>query len=218
MPKQTRILLVEDHRILREGLRAIFDAEDDFVVVGEAGDGMEAIHRAQDLQPDLIVLDLSMPRMNGLDALRGIKRVAPDARVLILTVQMGEEYVFGALRAGADAYLSKDSSSAELVLAVRSIAAGGRFLGSRIATQFTQAYLEGRAPDPEGPTHHLISRRERGGLKLGAEGDRSREIGTYLCISEKTVEKHRANLMRKLQVSNVSGLTAYAIEKGLVTR
>lgn len=218
MPQQTRILLVEDHRILREGLRAIFDAEPGFAVVGEAGDGGEAIRRAQELQPDLIVLDLSMPRMNGLDALKDLKRVAPGARVLILTAQLGEEYVFGALRAGADAYLSKDSGAAELVLGLRSVAAGERFLGSRIATQFTQAYLEGRAPNPQGAIPDLISRREREVVKLVAEGYRSREIATYLSISEKTVEKHRANLMRKLQVTNVSGLTAYAIEKGLVTR
>jgi two-component system, NarL family, response regulator NreC len=216
--KQIRILLVEDHRILREGLRAILSAQPDLAVVGEAADGGEAIHRAQELQPDLVVLDLSMPRMNGLDALKDIKRVAPAARVLILTVQHGEEYVLGALQAGADAYLSKDSSADELLQGVRSVAAGRRYLGGSIATEFVQAYLKDGAPKGPGASRDPLSRREREVVKLVAEGYRSREIGTYLCISEKTVEKHRANLMRKLHLNNVSDLTAYAISKGLVTR
>jgi DNA-binding NarL/FixJ family response regulator len=216
--KQTRILLVEDHRILREGVRAILAAQPDFEVVGEAADGGEAIRCAQELQPDVILLDLSMPRMNGLEALKGIKRVAPDARVVILTVQKGDEYIFSAIRAGADGYLLKDSSAAELVLGVRSVVVGERYLSAPVASRLVDALLDGKGLDARDPAGDVLSAREREVLKLVAEGYRSRQIGEYLCISEKTVEKHRANLMRKLQVNNAAGLTAYAVEKGLVTR
>lgn len=218
MSKQTRILLVEDHRILREGLRAILAAQPDFVVLGEAGDGGEAIRRAQELQPDLVMLDLSMPRMNGLDAIKDIKRVAPRTRVLILTVQKDDEYVFSAIRAGANGYMLKDSSAAELMAGVRRVAAGERYLSPAVASRFVEAFLDGKGADGPDPNADLLSGREREVLKLVAEGYRSRQIGEYLSISEKTVEKHRANLMRKLQLKNVSGLTAYAIEKGLVNR
>ena len=218
MSKKTRILLVEDHRILREGLRAILGAQPDFTVVGEAGDGREAIRRTQELQPDVILLDLSMPRMNGLEALKDIKRVAPRARVVILTVQKGDEYVLSALQAGADGYMLKDSGAAELVLGVRSVAAGKRHLSAPAATQVAEAFLSGKGLDAQEPAGDLLSTREREVLKLVAEGYRSRQIGDYLNISEKTVEKHRANLMRKLHVNNVAGLTACALEKGLVTR
>jgi len=217
-----RILLAEDHRILREGLRAIFRGEPDFALVGEASDGREAIAQARELQPDLVILDLSMPRTDGLSALAEIKRVAPNARVLVLTVHRTEEYVFTAIEAGADGYLLKDASASELMLAVRSVLAGDRYLCAAVASQFVTAFLDGKgkrraAPKPRLPLETLSSR-EREVLKLVAEGYRSREIGDFLCISEKTVEKHRANLMRKLGVRSAAALTAFAMEKGLVTR
>jgi DNA-binding NarL/FixJ family response regulator len=218
MVKQTRILLVEDHRILREGLRAILAAQPDFAVVGEGGDGLEAIRLARALQPDLVLLDLSMPRMNGLDALKEIKRVAPGARVLILTAQRGDEYVRGALAAGADGYLVKDLSAGELVVGVRAAAAGKRRPSTPILSQGVQAQPNGRAGATRQAAGDQLSAREREVLKLVAEGYRSRQIGELLSITEKTVEKHRSSLMRKLAVRSVSGLTTYAIEKGLVNR
>ena len=214
----TRILLVEDHRILREGLRAILEAQPDLAVLGEAADGAEAICRARELQPDLVVLDLSMPRMNGLDALADLKRVAPGARVLILTAQTGDEYVFSALRAGADGFLLKDSTAAELLVGVRSVAAGTRYLSPPVAARFAEIYPQGKGLDDPEFAGDPLSAREREVLKLVAEGYRSRQIGELLFISEKTVEKHRASLMRKLQIKSVSGLTAYAIAKGLISR
>lgn len=219
--KSIRIVLAEDHRILREGLRAILQVERDLELVGEAEDGREAIGQARELQPDLLILDLSMPRMDGLSALEEIKRVAPGTRVLVMTVHRTEEYVFKAIECGADGYLLKDASAAELLLAVRSVLAGERYLCAAVATTFVTAFLNGRgtrqaAPGPRSPLDTL-SPREREVLKLVAEGYRSREIGNYLCISEKTVEKHRANLMRKLGINSATGLTAFAIEKGLVT-
>ena len=217
-----RIVLVEDHRILREGLRAIFASERDLKLVGEATDGLEGIQQAKELQPDLLILDLSMPRMDGLAALTEIKRVAPKTRVLIMTAHRNEEYIFRAIDNGADGYLLKDASAAEMLLAVRSVLAGERYLSAAVATQVVAAFLnrKGGTDGSAGPRSALdtVSEREREVLKLVAEGYRSREIGELLCISEKTVEKHRANLMRKLGVKSASALTAIAIEKGLVTR
>jgi DNA-binding NarL/FixJ family response regulator len=210
--------LVDDHRILREGLRAILNAQTDFVVVGEAHDGREAIRRAQELKPDVVVLDLSMPRMNGLEALSDIKRVAPGARVLILTAHKEDEYVLGALKAGADAFVCKDAGAGELAVGVRCAASGKRYLSAEVATPLGVAALDGGKPAAQHPAGDRLSKRELEVLKLVAEGYRSRQIAEYLCISEKTVEKHRASLMRKLRVTNVSGLTARAIEKGLVSR
>ena len=222
MGRPIRILLAEDHRILRDGLRAIFRGEPDLALVGEAEDGREAIALARELQPDLVMLDLSMPRTDGLTALGEIKRVAPEARVLVMTVHRTEEYVFKAIEGGADGYLLKDASASELLLAVRSVLAGDRYLCAAVASQFVTAFLNGKgkrraAPKPISPLETL-SGREREVLKLVAEGYRSREIGDFLCISEKTVEKHRANLMRKLGINSATGLTAFAVEKGLVTR
>ena len=224
MGKAARIVLAEDHRILREGLRAIFRGEADLELVGEAEDGREAISLARELQPDLLILDLSMPRMDGLAALVEIKRVAPGTRVLVMTVHRTEEYVFKAIESGADGYLLKDASASELMIAVRSVLAGDRYLCAAVASQFVTAFLNGKgkgkgqaAPRPRSPLETL-STREREVLKLVAEGYRSRAIADFLCISEKTVEKHRANLMRKLGVNSANALTTIAMEQGLVTR
>ena len=211
-------MIAEDHTILREGLCALFAQRPDLTVVGEASDGREAIRCAEELQPDLMLLDLSMPRTNGLEALQDIKRVSPRTRVLVLTVHKTEDYVFTALKAGADGYVLKDSTAAELLLAVRSVLDGERYLAPPIASRVISGYLGTRDDPSPRLSFTELSTREREVLKLIAEGYRNREIGEYLCISPKTVEKHRANLMEKLQLHSVPGLTAYAIEKGLITR
>lgn len=212
-----RILLVEDHRILREGLRAILNAQPDLVVVGEAEDGGQAISRARELQPDVVLLDLSMPRMNGLEAIKGIKRVADRARVIILSVHKDGEYVQGALTAGADGYLTKDSSGEELATGVRNAAKGAPYLCLAVANHLLDPIGNGRGSQANSPAIEVLTPREREVLKLVAEGYRSRQVAEYLFISEKTVEKHRASLMRKVGATNVSGLTAYAIEHGLIS-
>jgi len=212
-----RILIAEDHTILREGLRALLGGMPGVTVVGEAVDGMEAIRMASELLPDLVMLDLSMPRTNGLEALKEIKRSHPQMRILILTVQKAEDYVHAALHAGADGYALKDSTSADLFVAIQTVLAGERYLSPGVATTLVSLYLGGKEAQGPRSSFDTLSSREREVLKLLAEGYRTREIGEYLCISPKTVEKHRANLMEKLNLHNVSGLTAYAIEKGLVT-
>lgn len=214
-----RILLAEDHTILREGLRAIFAGEPDLEVAGEAADGREAIRQAEELQPDIVLLDLSMPRMNGLEALAEIKRAAPGTRVMVLSVHKTEEYVFAALEAGADGYVLKESTSAELLMAVRSVLEGERYLSAPVATRVVNSFLVTREAAPVSrSSFDELSPREREILKLIAEGYRSRQISEFLCISIKTVEKHRANLMQKLSLRSISALTSFAIEKGLVNR
>jgi DNA-binding NarL/FixJ family response regulator len=214
----SRILIAEDHTILRDGLRALLAGLPEVEVVGEAVDGLEAIRLANELQPDLILLDLSMPRTSGLEALKEIKRLHPGTQILVLTVQKAEDYVHAALRAGADGYVLKDSTSAELFLAIRSILAGNHYLSPAIASTVVGLYLGAKDGVANRTSFDSLSDREREVLKLLAEGQRTREIADYLCISPKTVEKHRANLMEKLNLHNIPALTAYAIEKGLVGR
>lgn len=213
-----RLVIAEDHTILREGLKALIAAHADLEVVGEAQDGREAVRRVVELKPDLLLLDLSMPRSNGLEALKEIKRSSPRTKVLVLTVHKTEDYVFMALREGADGYVLKDASAAELIIAVRSVVDGQRYLGPAVASAVVSRYLGSRDPGSLRSAFDDLSTREREVLKLIAEGYRTKQIATYLCISPKTVEKHRASLMDRLGMHTVPSLTAYAIEKGLVTK
>ena len=216
MQEASRIVIAEDHTILREGLRALLSAEPALQVVGEAKDGREAIRRVEQLKPDLILMDLSMPRMNGVEAIREIKNRTPEAKVLALTVHKVEEFVVEVLKAGADGYVLKDASTAELVMAIKSVLKGQRYLSPSVSQMVIEGYLAGRETC-ESPWDTL-TKREREILKLIAEGHKNKEIGDYLCISVKTVEKHRANLMKKLDLHSAAALTAYAMERGLVTR
>jgi DNA-binding NarL/FixJ family response regulator len=217
-PRKFRLVLADDHTILREGLRALLDTRPDLEVVGEAEDGRGAILCAEESKPDLVLLDLNMPRTNGLEALQEIKRVSPSTKVLVLTVHRTEDYVFTALQAGADGYVLKDASSSELTTAIRSVLNGERYLSPSIATTVVSRYLGAKDGLPMRPAFDELTSREREVLKLIAEGYRTKDIAEYLCISPKTVEKHRANLMDRLKLRSVPALTAYAIEKGLVTR
>ena len=216
MKEESRIVIAEDHTILREGLRSLLSSEPELRVVGEAKDGREAIRRVEQLEPDLILMDLSMPRMNGVEAIREIKNRIPETRVLALTVHKAEEFVLEVLQAGADGYVLKDASSRELVMAIRSVLGGQRYLSPAVSQLVIEGYLAGRQTY-ESPWDTL-TKREREILKLIAEGHKNKEIADYLCISVKTVEKHRANLMKKLDLHSAAALTAYAMERGLITR
>jgi two-component system, NarL family, response regulator NreC len=218
MGQKVRIVIAEDHTILREGLKALISTNPNFEVVGEAEDGREAIRCVEKLKPDLILSDLSMPRMNGMEAIREIKKRSPDTKVMVLTVHRTEEYILAALKAGAEGYVLKDSTHSELMLAVKNILSGKRYISPGISEKVIEGYLEGKKALKTRTSWETLTQREREILKLIAEGYRNKEIADYLCISVKTVEKHRANLMDKLDLHSVSALTAFAMEKGLVLR
>jgi DNA-binding NarL/FixJ family response regulator len=218
MNKKFRIIIAEDHTILREGLRSLLSSSPDFEIVGEAEDGREAVRCVEKLKPDLILTDLSMPRMNGMDAICEIKRRSPETKILVLTVHKTEEYILAALQAGADGYLLKDSTHAELLMAVRHVLSGKHYISPGISDKVLEGYLEGRKTLKTRTSWETLTHREREILKLIAEGYKNKEIANDLCISVKTVEKHRANLMEKLNLHNVQALTAFAIEKGLISK
>jgi DNA-binding NarL/FixJ family response regulator len=216
--EKKKILIVEDHTILREGLKALLTTNPDIEIAGEAGDGREAIWLVEELAPDMVMMDLSMPRMDGMQAIREIKRRWPEKRVLALTAHRTEEYVLTTLKAGADGYLLKDANYQEMMIAVRSVLSGKRYLSPGISEGVIEGYLEGKQTIKIKGAWDNLTTREREVLKLIAEGYRNKEIADLLVISPKTVEKHRANLMIKLNFHNVSEITAYAIEKGLVVK
>jgi two-component system response regulator NreC len=218
MRQKGRIVIAEDHTVLREGLCVLISSQEDLEVVGQAGDGREAIRQVEGLEPDLILMDISMPRMSGVEAIREIRKRIPKTKILALTVHKTEEFILEVLQAGADGYIPKDSSSNELMMAIRSVLMGKRYLCPSVSKVVIEGYLESRRPLESSAPWDTLTKREREILKLIAEGYKNKEIGDYLCISVKTVEKHRANLMKKLDLHNAAALTAYAMERGLVTR
>jgi two-component system response regulator NreC len=218
MEKPYRIVIAEDHTILREGLRALLSAEPQFDVVGEAEDGRAAIRLCEDLVPDLVLMDLSMPRMHGFEAIKEIKRQSPDVKIIALTVHKTDEYILATLQAGADGYVLKDATHSELVMAIKNVLKGKRYLSPGVSEKVIEGYLEGKETLRTRSAWDTLTRREREILKLIAEGYKNKEVADYLCISLKTVEKHRANLMKKLDLHNAAELTAFAVDKGLVAR
>ena len=215
--KRQTIVIAEDYTILREGLRALLSSNPDFEVVAEAGDGQEAINLVEKLKPDLVLTDLSMPRMNGMEAIREIRRRIPETKIVVLTIHKTEEYILAVLKAGADGYVLKDATHDELIMAIKNVLSGKRYLSPGISETVLEGYLEGRKTVKPQTSWEALTHREREILKLIAEGYRNKQIAKDLCISVKTVEKHRANLMEKLDLHNVQALTALAIEKGLVS-
>lgn len=218
MSDRKRIVIAEDHTILREGLRMLLTSNPTFEVVGEAMDGLEAVRVAVNLKPDLILMDLSMPRMNGIGAIQEIKKLCATTKILVLTVHKTEEYILATLKAGADGYVLKDATHNELMLAIECVFSGRSYLSPGISEKVIEGYLEGRKGLKTTSSWDTLTQREREILKMVAEGYKNKDIAEYLCISAKTVEKHRANLMKKLDLHSASSLTAFAMEKGLVTR
>ncbi len=218
MADKIHIVLAEDHTILREGLKALLSSDPEFEIIAEAEDGREAVRCVQKLEPDLILMDLSMPRMSGIEAIREIKKRFPATKIIALTVHKTEEYLHTTLQAGADGYVLKDATRDELVLAIKHVMKGKSYLSPGVSERVIEGYLEGKGSlMPDSPWESL-SQREREVLKLIAEGYKNKEIARDLCISLKTVEKHRANLMKKLDLHNAAALTVYAMQKGLVNR
>jgi len=217
MNAKKRIFIVEDHTLLRAGLRALLSQDPDLEIVGEADNGRDAIRAIGSLAPHLVLMDLSMPGMNGIEAMMDIKRRNPETRVLVLTIHKTDEYIHESLRAGADGYILKDATHDELRVAIRSVLNGKTYLSPDISGKVIYGYLGVGKAANVGSSWDTLTHREREVLKLVAEGHPNKYIADYLCLSIKTVEKHRSNLMKKLDLHNASTLTSYAIEKGLVT-
>ena len=218
MKKPYRIIITEDHTILRQGLRVLLSSDPDFKIVGEAEDGRESVRLAEALSPDLILMDLSMPKMTGIEAISEIKKRSTDIKIVVLTVHGGEEYVLSALEAGADGYVLKDANRDELATAIRKVLEGKRYLSPDISGKVIEGYLEGKTALRKKTSWDTLTPREREILKLIAEGYKNREMAEALFISPKTVQKHRANLMEKLNLHNAVALTVFAIEKGIIDR
>jgi len=215
---QHRIVIVDDHAIFRAGIKALLDSESDIEIVGEAEDGQSALQAVNNLDPDLVITDLSMPKTTGTDGIRQIRRRFPNVGIIVLTVHRAEEYIRTALAAGANGYVLKDDSEHELLTAIRQVMAKKIYLSPSICGSIISGYLGEKKGNgsTSTPSWDCLSPREQQVLKLIAEGLRNKEIAEYLSISPKTVEKHRGNLMRKLNIHDVSGLTIYAINSGLV--
>jgi len=218
MQKIFRIVIAEDHTILRDGLRSLLESRGNFEVVGEAADGMEAIRRINELAPDLVLLDLNMPKMGGISVIKEIKNQSHETKILALTMYKDEEFILETFKSGVNGYCIKSSSSEELLMAIRAVLAGKQYVSPEISDKVLEGYIEGRKTIKKKSSWDTLTQREREVLKLVGEDYQNKEIADYLCISPKTVEKHRANIMQKLDLHSASALTAVAIEKGLVTK
>jgi len=214
--KKHRVFIVEDHRLFREGLKSMLDSRGDIDIVGEAEDGLEAIRLIRNIKPELVLLDLSMPKMGGISVMKEVKRELPDTRILALTIHESDQFVLEAFEAGTEGYCIKDASRAELMNAVDCVLQGKLYISPDISDQVIQGYISGKKTLKKESNWDTVTQREREVLKLLAEGHTNKEIGDFLHISAKTVEKHRANLISKLDLHNVAQLTTFAIEKGLV--
>jgi DNA-binding NarL/FixJ family response regulator len=218
MEAKKKIFIVEDHRMFRDGLKAMLSFSPEYEIIGEAEDGLEAIRLIRKLKPDLVLLDLSMPRMDGFAVMREIKRERPDVKILVLSIHESDQYVLQAFKSKADGYAIKDSSGDELLIAIRSVLDNKTYINPSIADSVLKPHLDGRRVLKSRSAFDTITIREKEVLKLLAEGYQNKEIADLLCISVKTVETHRANLMDKLGLHSIAALTLLAYEHGLITR
>ncbi len=215
MADKIRVLMADDHTIVRAGVRLLVEAEPDMEVVGEALNGTEAVTLAEALRPDVILMDIAMPDLNGLEATRQIKSHFPEIHVLVLTMHRSDDYFFEVLKAGASGYVLKAAETNELIGAIRAVARGEVFLYPTVARQLLQDYLN-RLNEPGSAAGSALTPREKVILRLLAEGYNSKEIADRLVVSPSTIHSHRSNLMRKLNLSSRHDLIQYARERGLL--
>lgn len=209
------IVLADDHHVVRQGLRVLLEAEPDFNLIGEAGDGLETARLVERLEPDVLIIDLMMPGLNGLEVTRQVSQRSPQTRVVILSMHANEAYVLEALRNGAAGYVLKDSSAADLVKAVREVVAERRYLSPPLSERAIEAYLH-KAQAAELDPYETLTTREREVLHLAAEGHSNAEIAARLSISPRTAETHRANMMRKLELRTQTDLIRFALRRGIL--
>jgi two-component system, NarL family, response regulator NreC len=213
---RTTVVLADDHQIVRQGLKALLDAEPDLVVIAEAGDGLQAIRRVESVTPRVLVLDLMMPGLNGLDVIPQVKKCSPNTQVVILSMYSNEAYVLEALSSGASAYVLKDSTSDDLLHAVREAAAGRRYLSPPLSDRAIEVYQQ-KAKSTSLDRYETLTTREKEVLHLAAEGRTSVEIANRLGISTRTAETHRSHLMHKLDIHTQAELIRFALKRGIVS-
>jgi two-component system response regulator NreC len=215
--RKIRVLLADDHTLIRAGLRMVVESQPDLTVVGEADNGREAVAMAETLKPDVVVMDIGMPSLNGVEASRQIREKMPDTQVVMLSMHSDEGYVLRALKAGAKAYLLKDSAEADLARAIHAAAAGGSFFSPAVGKVLLEDYMRKLQRTGAEDSYELLSPREREILQLVAEGKSSKEIASLLELSAYTIETHRARVMQKLNLRGVPELILYAVRKGILS-
>jgi len=215
--RRIRILIADDHKLMRSGLRLLIEQQSDLSVVGEASDGREAVSLAKSLRPDVAVVDISMPNLNGIEAAHQITQDQPETGVIILSMHPDESYVLRALKAGAKGYLLKDSAESDLILAVRAVGGGKSFFSPAVSKVLLDDYVRKLKRSGVEDAYDLLTSREREILQLVAEGKSNKEVANLLNLSVYTVETHRSNVMQKLHLKGVPELTLYAVRKGLIS-
>jgi DNA-binding NarL/FixJ family response regulator len=212
-----KVFLADGHAIVRDGLRCILQAQGDIIVVGEAADGWEVVRQVSELNPDVVVIEIAMPRLNGIDATKEIRERNPSIQVVILSIYSTPDHIFRAFQAGAKGYILKESAGQEVVNAIRAVHAGGRYLSKQIAETVIDDYVRQRRASKDRSPLERLSSREREILQLVVEGKTSAEIAEILYISPKTVETYRSHLMHKLGIRNIPCLVKFAIQQGLIS-
>ena len=211
-----KVLLADDHPIVRQGLRNLLNSEQDFKVIGEASDGLNALELVEKLRPNVLVVDLMMPGLNGLEVIRRAKHGMPGLRIVVLSMQNADAYVVDALKLGASGYVLKDTGPAELIQAIRDVVAGQRYLSPAISERLNNTYIQQSSETIEDP-YQRLSNREREVLQLAVEGYTSTEIAARLFISTRTAELHRSNVMSKLSLHSQNDLVRYALKRGILS-
>jgi two-component system response regulator NreC len=217
MAMNLRILLADDHAVVRDGLRALLERQPDMTIVAEAGDGRECLRLVEEFAPDVVVMDIAMPNMNGMEATRRIMAGKSHTAVVILSMHQDESYVLGSLKAGAKGYLLKDSARSEIVDAIRSVARGQAFLTRKISRMLQEDYVQELERRGLEDSYDLLTAREREILQLIAEGQANKEVATLLNIGVTTVETHRTHILQKLGLHSVPELILYAVRKGVIS-
>jgi two-component system, NarL family, response regulator NreC len=212
-----RILVADDHGIVRKGLRFLLDRQPDMEVVGEASEGREVVRLSEELSPNIIIMDVAMPQLNGIDAAAQIIKINPSIRILMLSMYADESYLIRALGAGAKGYLLKDSAEVEIVKAVQIVSQGRLFFSSQISQSLLEEYVRTLQQRGLQDSYELLTDREREVLQLLAEGKSNKEVATILDLSTYTVETHRTNLMHKLNLHNTAEIVLYAVRKKIIT-
>jgi len=212
-----RILLADDHTVMRNGLRLLLERQPNLSVVGEASDGRETVRAAESVSPDVVVMDIAMPNLNGIEAARQITAARPETAIVILSMHSDESYVIRALKAGARAYLLKDSAEGDLIAAIRAISEGKSFFSPAISRILVEDYMRQLEQQHAEDTYELLTAREREILQLLAEGKTNKEVATMLNLSVYTVETHRTHILQKLNLHNVPELILYAVRKGIIS-